>query len=99
MADLPWVAHLPWVAACHLALPLVAHSADLHLAEDQVAGWELVVSQVQEVSEIKGPHSTVEHQDFYQVALEAALELDQPASVPSAGLKVTASSALASLEV
>lgn len=102
MADLLWladllsVADLPWAAACHLALPLVAHSADL---EDQVAALELVVSQVQEVSEITGPYQAVEHQDFCQVALEAALELDHPASVPSAGLKVPASVASPSLEV
>lgn len=41
------------------------------------------------------PYQSVEHQDFHQVALE----LDPPASVPSAGLKVTDLAAVACLEV
>lgn len=95
------------MSTCHLVLPLVAHCADLHLAEEQVTGLELAASQVQELAAsqvqelaaVTTPYYPLDHQDFHQVVLAAALELDPPASVLSAGLKVTASPALACQDI
>lgn len=55
----------------------------------------MVVAQVLEVRAVTDPYHPVEHQDSHQVALEAAPQLDPPASV-SPGLKVTASATVAS---
>lgn len=60
-----------------------------------MAALDLVVAQVLEMRAVTDPYHPVEHQDLHQVALEAALQLDSPASV-SPGLKVTASATVAS---
>lgn len=60
-----------------------------------MAALELVVAQVLEMRAVTDPYHPVEHQDLHQVALEAALQVDPPASV-SPGLKVTASATVAS---
>lgn len=73
--------------ACHLALRIVAQSADLQLAEDYLEQVYPAAAQVQEVSEVPDPYHPLEQQDF-QVASVATTELDLPTSDYMACLEV-----------
>lgn len=46
-------------------------------------------ARVPELAVVTDPHHTVEPQDFHQVSLEAATELDSPTSACSVGMEVS----------